>query len=296
MSETGASNRNFADFYLPDNVYQLADGLIQEIAERLDVKLGREPNKADMQEIMNKVGPNKILRHNEEITAIDRATMADMIDRGGTQAAFNRSLWTPEIEADDDTVDAVVEVTCMGNWQDRAADATPTRLKGKPVYSLGGIRVMDTATEIVNPNVVGVREVLGRYPTEAEYAASVIIPKLTLVGFSVSPQHYPSRNGDELFKLLFENNHDLLEKRIAIVRNANAGVISAVQMRTAARRFNPDFDADPKRPQVLIVTDYSEVARTDEQEADSRNFQKTDPGIRQLVLAGMKQHEAAGGE
>lgn len=296
IAETGASTRNFANFYLPDNVYDLAGGLIPEIAERLDVKLGNEPNKADMQEIMNKVGPNKVLRHNEEITAIDRAAMADMIDRGRTQTALNRSLWTPEIAADDDTVDAVVEVTCMANWQDRAADATPARLKGKPVYSLGGIRVMDTGTEIVNPNVVGVREALDRYPTEAEYAASVIIPKLVLAGFSVLPQHYPSNNGDELFKLLFENNLELLEKRIVVVRNANAGVISAVQMRNAARLFSPDFDTDPNRPQVLIVTDSSEVARTDEQEADSRNFQKTGPGIRQLVLAAMKQHEAAGGE
>ncbi len=307
MSETGASSRNFADFYLPDNVYRLAGGLIPEIAERLDVKLGNEPNKDDLQAIMDKVGRNRVLRHNEEITAIDRDTRADMIERGGTQTAFNRSLWTPEIAANKGNVDVVFEVTCVGNWQDRAAEVVapvrlddgtelPHELSGKPLYSLAGMRVMDTVTELVNPNVIRMRKDLDRYPTEAEYARSVINPKLRAYGFDVRPYKFPTQVGDEILKRLFEVNPELLDQRIAVVRNANAGVISAIQMRTQARKFNPAFDTDPKRPQALVLTDSSEVARTDEQEADSRNFQKTDPGIRQLVLAAMKQHEAAGGE
>lgn len=299
MSEAipGASTRNFANFYLGDNVYELADGLIPEIAERLDVKLASEPNSDDLQALMGKVGRNKVLRHNEEITAIDRETMADMIDRGRTQIALNRSLWTPEITANEDTVDAVLLVTCTGNWQDRAAEAVPTILKGKPVYSLAGTRVMDTVTEVANPNVIRMRESLGRYPSEAEYAGGVIVPKLVAAGFdSVYSQSYPTTVGDKLLKSLFETSPQLLEKRIVVVRNANAGVISSIQMRDAARKFNPDFDTDPKNPQVLIVTDSSEVARTDEQEADSRNFQKVGPGIRQLVLVALKKHQAAGGE
>lgn len=294
MSE--AATRNFADFYLGDNVYELAGGLIPEIAERLDVKLSNEPNSADLQEMMSKVGPNRVLRHNQEITAIDRDTMADMIDRAGTQQALNRSLRTPEIEVNEDTIDAFLQVTCMGNWQDRGADALPVDLNDKPVYSVGGVRVMDTATEVANPNVVRVKAAFGRYPTEAEYAGGVIIPKLVAVGFNVLPHSYPTKVGDELLNLLFEANPELLEKRIAVVRNANAGVISAIQMRDVARKMNPDFDADPKRPQALVVTDSSEVARTDEQEADSRHFQKVGPGLRQLVLVAKKKHEAAGGE
>jgi hypothetical protein len=155
---------------------------------------------------------------------------------------------------------------------------------------------MNTGTEVVNPNVARMNKVFGRYPTEAEYAGSVIVPKLTVAGFDVMSHSFPTKVGDELLRLMFEANPDLLEKRIAVVRNANAGVISAIQLRAQARKLNPDFDTDPKNPQVFVLTDSSEVARTEQQEADSRHFQMADKGIRQLVLAAKKQHEAAGGE
>jgi hypothetical protein len=296
MSEV--SQRNFVDFRLGDNVYELAGGLIPDIAERLDVKLDQEPNSGDLQAIMDKVGPNSVLRHNQEVTAIDRDTMAAMVTASGLQGAINRSLWTPKTTAGPETVDAILAVTCMGNWQDEALEALPEDLAGKPAYSLGGIRVMDTETEVLNRNVNDFSEAFKRYPLEAEYAGSVIVPKMVARGFQTVPVRYETKKGDVLLENLFRDNPHLLKQRIVVVRNANAGIISAAQMRAAARRFNPYFDVDPTRPQALVITaekPLAPTAREDEPE-HSRQFQKVSTAFRQVVLTGMQVHKAGRGE
>lgn len=296
---TESTGRNFATFYLGDNVYELAGGVIPEIAARLDVRLGEEPNSADLQAIMDVVGKNKVLRHNEEVTAIDRTTMADMIEGSGIQSALNRSLVTPELKAAPENIDGLLIVGATSNWQDRAEWAVPDNVKGLPVYTVGGLRIMDTATEVTNPNIKAMHTKLGRYPEEAKYIGEIVGANLTSRGHNVIPQEpgmYQSEVGDELLEEFFRNNPELVDKRIAIVRNANAGVLMAIQMRAAARRVDPSFDSRPDYPQTFVITDGFSVARTDEQERRSSHYQKTSPALRQLVLTSKKLHEAAGGE
>lgn len=295
-----STERNFATFHLGDNVYELAGGVIPEIAERLDVQLGSEPNSADLQAIMDVVGRNKVLRNNEEITAIDRTTMADMVEGSGIQSALHRSLATPErtVTAPED-VDTLLIKSAVGNWQDRAAGAVPDEVQGLPVYTIGGLRVMDTPTEVANPNVQAMHQKLGRYPREAEYIGQVIGRDLASRGHNVIPQEagqYQSEVGDELLEEFFRNNPELIDQRVAVVQNANAGVLMAIQMRAAARRVDASFDTWGQRPQTFVITDSLPVARTDVQQEDSRHHQKASTGVRQLVLTGKKLHEAAGGE
>jgi hypothetical protein len=290
---TTVEQRDFSSFELGDNVYKLAGGLIPEIAESLEVSLGGEPNSDDLQSIMEKVGPNKVLRDNAEIQAIDRDSMVELIERSGIQAPLSRSLWTPDVPAVWDTVDAMVLVGAVANWQDRAVNAALVdELRNKPVYVLGGTRLMDTATEKPNSNIDRLHEKFRRYPTEAEYAASVVTPRLVAAGRNVLATPFNTADGDTILDTFFETNPDLLEASIAVVRVANAGVLMALQMRAAAQKHSPAFDTNPEVPQTFIITDTLPVARTDDEEKDAANYQKSATALRQVVLTAKKLYEA----
>ncbi|HSW78582.1 MAG TPA: hypothetical protein VLF88_01000 [Candidatus Babeliales bacterium] len=287
-----SNERNFSNFHLGDNVYELADGVIPDIAERLDVALAQEPNSSDLQLLMDKVGTNKVLRNNREVMAMSRKTKVALVNRSQIQARLGRSLWTPDIPVTDSTVDAIVTQGGVANWQDRTARAIG-EYKGIPVYSVTGNRVMDTATEVVNDNVISLEKNFKRYPTEAEYAGSIVVPQLVSSGHVVLDISYPTKSGDEMFDRMFEDNPHLLDERLAMARVANAGIVMAIQLREAARKITPGFDTDPNDPQVFIITDKAPVARTKDQEGNAVRYQKSDTAIRQLVLTAKKLHEAA---
>src|SRR5690349_8134719 len=91
---------DFANFYLTDinsqtNVYEMANGLIPEIAERLDFELSSEPNSQEMYEMVGEIGPDKQLRNNPDVAAIDRNLAITFVEQSGVQRPLNRSLWTP---------------------------------------------------------------------------------------------------------------------------------------------------------------------------------------------------------
>lgn len=280
------AERDFSSFLLEDNVYGLAGGLVPEIAERLEVPIADEPNDGDLQNVMKKVGTNKILRNNAQITAMSREEIVDMVERSGAQKAVRRSLWTPEAGLENGPLDAVLVFGGMANWQDRgAALAASLRV---PVIAAAGSRVMNQATEITNPHVAAWHKSEGRYPTEAEYVQDEVAGRLRTGGQSVEALAYDTDNGDEIITKVLQDRPELLEGRIALARVANAGVLMASQLRLAARTINPDFDADPAAPQLFVVTDGFPLARTAAQEAAPANYQKGATALRNVVLTAKK--------
>jgi hypothetical protein len=288
-----AEQRNFNNFELrSDNVYQLSGGLIPEVADALEVRIGSEPNSDDMQAIMRAVGTNKVLRNNQEITGINRDQMAGFVERSGVQEVLFRSFWTPDHEPKDSDRDFLI-VSGVANWQDRVADLLKREWSGGlRVRSLAGNRVMDSGTEQTNPHVQHMLETFDRYPEESEYAGSVIVPDLRVARHEVLPMAFPTGNADAMLEQFFAKNPALLDKRLVVARVANAGIIMAAQVRAAARKFSSSYDADRTNPQLFVMTDSLPVARTDEQEKDPKNFQKAQPALRQVVLTAKKIHEA----
>ncbi len=287
------NERNFSSFELGDDVYQLADGLLPEIAEKLEVTIADTPNSDDLQNLLKKVGSNKVLRNNADVTAIERDEMVDILERSDIQAPLQRSLWTPET-SNLRHVGARIVMGAVANWQDRVAnkfehEQAYTRL---PIFLLSGSREMSTATEVTNPNIEHIKRTFGRYPTEGEYAASVILPRLTRWGRNVMATSYPTEKGSDMLREFFTQNPTFLERKISAVRVANAGVAFALQVRAAARTLNPEFDSDPSYPQLFVETDTLPLARTDEQVADPTNYQKPDTALRQLILTAKLLHEA----
>ena len=285
------AERNFRDFELGDDVYELAGGVIPDIAERLDMKLSTEPNSQELFQLVGALGKNRVLRYNEDVVAIDRSDAAALVDRSGIQRQLSRSLWTPGIRPTDENIDAFVITGAVANWQDRAAELL-TWGSSRVIYAAAGNRVMDTVTEKTNHNVQRLRAKDHRYPTESKYVKRVIAPRLEESGHAVVASRYLTKEGPVLATRFFERYPDLLDKRVAFARVANAGIQLAAQMRTAARAISPEFDADPKDPQVFIMTDSFPLAYLEAQEADPRRFQKSATALRQLVLTAKLLHEA----
>lgn len=295
--------RDFSNFYLGDNVYELAGGVIPEIADRLNVLIGDQPSSVDLQLVMEQVGVKKELRTNPDLE-LDRNVAADLVERSGVQNELRRSLWTPESSLQAGDVDAVIAMGGVANWQDRTT-ALITDLPDVPVYLLGGTRVMQQPTEQANANVQTMHDRLGRFPTEAEYINGVpdegikgiIVPKLEAAGRTVVPVSFKTGNGDAMLKEFFTSNTDLLYQRLAMARVANAGIVMAVQMRDAARRVAEEtgHPAISDR-RVFVATDSCPVARTDDQDNDAVHYQKAATALRQTVLTAKKLHVATGGQ
>lgn len=282
--------RNFSNFYLNDNVYELADGVIPELAERLNVRLSGEPNSEELKQLVDAVGPNKVTRDNKELTEVDRETQLDLVERSGIQNELDRSLWTPE--HDSSGAQIMVQTDAVANWMDRGLTIATDYVLSKKferrtmpeVVVSAGNRVMKSGTERSNENIQTFLSEHGRYPTGAEYSRDYLSGGLNDIGISSVTLAVESADGQDVAAKLFEKYPELLESKIVFARVANAGIQLALQMRQAARRQNPSFDADPANPQVFIRTDSFPLARNPEQEDTPQKYQKAATALRQLAV------------
>lgn len=292
---------DFSNFELGQNVAELADGLIPEMAEAFEVSVSLSPSADQLGQLVGAIGTKKTLRDNEkgakawltqltgsETLAMDLA--ANWLERSGVQKALDRSLWTPNRLTPGDA--DIIITGGVANWQDRTgkllAQVEPTNIW----YAVGN-RVMDTPTEIVNSNVKAYLDQWGMPPTEMDYAKAVIAPVLREAEHDVTIASYETGNGDEIAQRLFEDFDLALIQDIAVARVANAGIQLAVQMRKAARQINPDFDADPSSPNLFVLTDTFPIALSEDESKNAARYQNPFTGIRQVALTAKLLTEAA---
>lgn len=301
-----ATERDFANYYLEDDVRELAHGLLPEMAEVFEVDLtemdGDEgPSSEPLGKLVGAIGAKKTLRENEkgakawlsqqtgsEEAALNQA--ADWLERSSIQQALNRSLWTPHITPESDT--PVIITGAVANWQDRTA-ALVAKMSPRQVFLASGTRNMNTPTEMANPNVLSYEYTNGVLPAEHGYAFTFVKPILEEAGHVVQDIQYVTESGDQIADGFVMRHPELLEGQIIFARVANAGIQLAVQFRNAARKVQPDFDSDPASPQVFVLTDRFPIARTPQQAANAPEFQNPFTGIRQVALTGKLLVEAA---
>lgn len=289
--------RNFNNFILGDNVHELAGGLIPEIADRLGVPLSHSPDAIELGKLVGAIGKNKVLRNNVEITAIPQGEAADMVDRSGIQLPLNRSLWTPDIqvpgESDSSGLSATIMTGAVANWMDRTCALLKSDESQSMVYAVTGNRVMNSATEVTNPQVAEYVKNNGTEPSESDYAREYVLSGLS--GRPAELVAYPLTNGDEIAERFVQDHPELFidGSRVSFARVANAGIQLGVQFLKAARKINPDYDSNPKDPQVFVRTDSLPVARTAEELKTPTKFQSPSTALRQLALAALLLHEAS---
>jgi hypothetical protein len=288
-----ASERDFSTVIPGDDVYELAGGVIPELADKLEVPIGETPSLEDLQAIATQLGKNKVMRNNDQVQQVSRLAMANLVDTSGIQNALNRALWTPDISTPVFEVRRIIMLGGVANWQDRTVDIILGTEVPFEIHALGGNRVMDTETEKENPNIKLMFEELGRYPTEAEYIKDIVTAEIEINSYStVLPGAYDSDAATPILTEFFNNNPQVLDEKLAVARVANTGLLMAIQVRNAARKINPNFDNDPADPQLFVLTDTVPPARSDEEAADALHFQNPQNALRQVVLTAKKLHEA----
>ncbi len=274
----------------PHWAHEIADGVVTEMAEVFGVQLSQTPTSEELGQLVGAVGTSKVLQENigqvqDALGTDDNALeiAADWAERSGVQKPLDRSLWTPSCRAM--WVDLQVISGAVANWQDRTATLLETTQYSEKVAIPVGNRLMDTKTELVNPNIVAFKEANNRLPTESMYAEDVIKPRLERAGFEVLISPYDTKNGDEIAGSFVRDFPDLytVGENLTFVRVANAGIQLAVQFRKEIKDIKSNFDSNDN-PQLFVLTDTFPVARTEEQAKDPVNFQNPMTAIRQAAL------------
>lgn len=286
------TDRNFNNYVLGDNVYQLAEGLIPEIAERLDVSMGEQPNSEALSRLVGVIGKNKVLRNNAQITAYELEEAGSLVLRSGVQEPLSRSLWSPDIKLPS-TAEVTVITGGMANWQDRLPALLTERASSTTVYAASGNRTMDEDTELTNKNVLDFQSKTGNLPSESEYISRYVLPKLGKTSVKFTP--YDTDQGNQIASSFVQDYPELFAdgKQISFARVANAGIQLAAQFRKAARAVNPRYDADKLHPQVFVLTDSFPIAETAKQLKNPRQYQSPFTALRMVALTAKMLHEAA---
>lgn len=294
---------DFSNFELGDNVAELADGLLPEMAAVFEIEISDEPNSQSLDALVGAIGTKKTLRENEagakawlaQVTGSEEAALelaSEWLERSRVQRALDRSLWRPEVTTPPEA--GIIVTGAVANWQDRVGDLLLDREPTLVWYGVGN-RLMSTATEVVNPNVEAFREAEGELPNETQYALEVIVPRLQEAGHYVELYGFETTVGNEIAARLIERTDIASFETLAVARVANAGIQLAVQMREAIRLYNANFDRDSDNPSLFVLTDSFPVAQTLDQAKpeNAKEFQSPYTGIRQVALTGKLLVEAA---
>lgn len=294
------SARNFNNFHLGDDVYELAGGMIVDLAEKAGLNpYGSGPQSEVMGELVGVLGKNKVLRDAEPIDFLTIPQAARYVDQSGVLLPLNRSLHTPDKQVPEGT--SRIMTANVANWQDKTADylveLAKTLTSDVTVYGAAGNRVMKQPTELANKNVKEFQQAYGHLPIESQYLETFVLPRLNEAGYYVSFEAYDTGVGDEIAAEFVEKHPELFEPGVAVsfASVATNGFQTLLQFRNAAISNNEDYD--PKdAPQTYAESNGRKVAKTAKQIKNAQAYQSPQPALRSGVLRGKLLHIAAGGK
>jgi hypothetical protein len=269
---------NFADYELDRiardtrGVYGLAEGLIPEIARVTGFSPDyRFPTEGDLRGLIGHVAPNKLLATNvDQTTSViehpdPEALAADWAERSGALEPMERSFADPNVAVPEVVNVALVaggvarficrRANSLGRYVNRR-DRTVERA----VFAFGSREMDDQEHE----DVIGLRRMLHRQPTEADFGKHIIVPELhQATGVDAQLLAVHSSIGDEVMRAAIDAHPVLVTGRTLVVGNAPSVVQTAGQFRRAARLSRgPNYDANGG--QVTMLADGIPVARNGE--------------------------------
>lgn len=273
-----ATERDFSNYQLGDNVHELADGLLPEMASALGYELAEQPSEENLRGLIKHIGPSKWLQDNIELvqqrlgTSADARTLAaNWVDRSGTLAPTSRSFANPEITVPDE-IDAAFITGGVARWMlRRASQLVNHRIQGNKVSTV----YLPVGTGAMNSSEHDLVESLatkeGREPTQREFAAAYIVPMLGSVG--LKPELLEeiigdSDKGNEIMQR-FASYDALAGGTVLAVANAPSAIQTAGEYRLAAWQASADFDEEGE--QLFVLADSIPVARHGESAATHQN-------------------------
>jgi hypothetical protein len=267
-----AVEHNFSNYELGDSVYELADGLLPEIASAAGHELASQPDAENIGSLIGKIGPDKELQKNisvvrEALGTDARDQIAGWIERAGIMAPLDRSF-AVNVERPDAT-DAIVLTGGVANWMMRRA-MQGIRLdpaKHGSVLMAAGSRQMGAGEHQLVASFA--REHDGNMPTEAQFADRFTRQMFEMAEFDFSLVEVAGGGGDHVAAELFAAHPELSEQTITVVSNAPNGIQAAGELRLAGRNLRADFDSNGD--QVYVYTDSFPLARNGEKPATHQN-------------------------
>jgi hypothetical protein len=266
---------DFSNYELGVNVYELADGVLPEIAHALEFETSREPSTEELQALIGHIGPAKTLQDNiarvQERLGTDQnavALAADWVERSGVLQPLIRSIARPDV-----VVPRLFDEAFIGGgvarWMLRrvaqAEDVTVQGLRiGQVTLPLGQRQMGEAEHDLVKEYAVR----NGTLPTEVEFGRSYILPRLRNAGLNVRLLDFDSQNGDEIMRMYAESG-DLNDGLVLALANAPSAIQTAGQCRIAAREVDGDFDHSGR--QLFVASDTIDVARQGEPAATHQN-------------------------
>lgn len=267
------TNTSIGNFSLENNVYDLSNGLIPEMAQAFGHELTDEPDVANLGELIDAVAPEKELQKNIGLVQERLGTRKDSLalvqdwsKRSGLLLPVLRSIdshMPPALFVKEDdaeirhgisSFDVAIITGGVRNWMLRRAmllaQFSGSFAVDKAVL-IGGTREMKPAE---GPDVE-------EGMTEGDYLNKIISPRLGNLGMENETIHIGSRVGDEIMR---EGAKELLKmvdetKKIAVISNAGAWIQNAGQMRRGLieARKSPIFDdsADDTFDGLFVASD-----------------------------------------
>ncbi|HLB66800.1 MAG TPA: hypothetical protein VJJ78_04395 [Candidatus Saccharimonadales bacterium] len=251
---------DFRDFRLEDiaanprGVYDLAEGLLPEMANAMGYELGGFPDSGILSGFINHIGPAKTLQDNIGLVQERLATQVDAVTIASDWAERSGSLWqlartfrgsfSRPNKSLPKSIDSAVFNTAVGRWQERRAqkimDLEEQGTKVARIAIMAGNRTMN---EVEHPMVATLARQDGVLPTEARFATAFIAEMLK-TNMSVPVFVFPSDSsvGDDIFLEGIRQRERILDDSILAVGNAPSALQVAGQFRKAARTIAPEFD------------------------------------------------------
>lgn len=264
---------DFSTYELGQNPYDLADGILREIAAATGYTLGEQPTDTELSGLISHLGPTKTLQDNitlvqEELgSGIDATTVvADWIERSGVLIPLQRAF--ADNEPTPNEFDAVVWSGGVANWILRRTAITE-RLDPERVGTVTIVAGNRQMREAEHQLVINYARKEGKLPSEADFISAYILGRLGLAGFDSSLLRVDSGNGDQILDELFAVHRSLLDKSVVVPSNAPNAIQAAGQLRLAAKRAYVTFDNTHN--QVYMMSDSVPVARRGEGTATHQN-------------------------
>lgn len=268
-----AEVRNFRNYQLGDNVHQLAEGLLPEMAETMGYELTDQPDVDNLRGLIGHIGPAKWLQDNIALvrerlgTAEDaQVVAAGWTERSGVMIPMTRSFVSPEIAVPDE-VDSAVITGGVARWMLRRADrlerVTARGMRVGRVVIAAGSRQMRPSE---HARVADYAILNGAEPTEADFARTYMVPALAEAGHETELVAVDSSDGDDVMRAAAEATRG---GTVLAVGNAPAAIQVAGQYRLAAREASAGFDTSGD--QLFMTADTLPVARGSEGPATHQN-------------------------
>ncbi len=258
-------------------VYQLADELIPEMAETLELDITGRPVQETLGNFIGKFAPDKELQKNislvQDRISVDEA--ADWVERSGVlkpiARAFRDETGLPE------KFGRAVLTGGVANWILRRSTVLeqidPARIY--TVWLVAGDRKMsDNEHQLVKSH----RE---RFAwnnvetTEYKFMKKFVLPRLTDAWFNVRDFHAEGQTKgsavlDDWAKFITTIDSAARKSKFLVPANAPASIQTAATIREALQKLDPTFDMAAE-PQLYMISDTIPVARHGEGTATHQN-------------------------